>query len=133
MKIFTKAFWEDAIERIGTTFGESLLGAMIAAGGFSAMGGWSFWEVILWTTALALVKVVLAGLINPNTGGSLGTTHPAGIVKALVTQKEIKTDGDPDVLGGAPTLAREGETVAGQASSQPNNTPVVVSLPPPAN
>lgn len=121
MKIWTKAFWKDAVERLGSTFFETLLGAMIAASAFSALSHWSFWEPLLWTTVVAMVKVIAAGFISPNTGASLGTTHPVDITKAIVTQTDITTDAQNEVVANA------GETVAGKAATQQTNTPVDVT------
>lgn len=127
MKIWTKAFWKDAVERIGSTAFQVVGGALIAAAGFGVLDDWSFWKPVLWTLVLALVKVLAAGFINPNTGASLGTTNPTDIVKAVVTQKDIVLDGDrmgpgmPDEV-----VAKAGDTVAGPAAIQDNNTPVEV-------
>lgn len=125
MKIFTKAFWQDAFERVGSTFMEVLIAALIVTGGFASLGQWAFWEPLLWATAVALAKVLAAGFINPNTGGSFGTTNPARIVKALVTQKAIEND------AGLP-LADVGDTVAGEAAVQKVHTPVEVVEPGPS-
>lgn len=128
MKIWTKAFWEDAVERVGSTFVQVLLGAMLATGiNFASMGHWSFWEPLLWATAIALVKVLVAGFVSPNTGASFGTTNPAGIVKALVTQKDVVLDGDKVGMGVPDeVIASAGETVAGKAAVQETGSPVAV-------
>jgi hypothetical protein len=125
MKIFTKAFWSDAIERVGSTFTEGLVAALIVVGGFSTLDDWAFWEPVLWLTVVALAKVLAAGFINPNTGGSLGTANPAGIVKALVTQKKVETI----LPSGNTTTAYVGATIAGEAATQPTATPVEVVTP----
>lgn len=87
-RIWTKGFWKDAVERVGSTFLETLLGSMIAAGGFAAMGVWNFWESVLWITVIALGKTIVAGLANPTTGASFGTSVPADGVVALKTADE---------------------------------------------
>lgn len=128
MKIWTKAFWKDAVERIGSTFFQVLGGALIAAGGFGKLDDWSFWEAVLWAMVLVVVKVLAAGFFNPNTGASFGTTNPADIVKAVVTQTDIKTDGDKVGMGMPDeVIARAGDTVAGKAAVQDTNTPVAVT------
>jgi hypothetical protein len=130
VKIWTKAFWKDAVERIGSTAFQVVGGAIIAAAGFGVLDDWSFWKPVLWTLVLALAKVLAAGFINPNTGASFGTTNPAGIVKAIETQKDIVLEGDrvgpgmPDTV-----IANAGETVAGKAAVQDTNTPVEVVVP----
>lgn len=137
MKIWTKAFWKDAVERVGSTTVQVIGGAFLALAfsatrDFHVLGHWSFWEPLLWAIAIALVKVVMAGAINPNTGASLGTTNPADIVKAIETQKNIVLDGDkmgpgmPDEV-----VALAGTTVAGKAAVQDTNTPVEVLPAPP--
>lgn len=76
--IWSAAFWRDAVERVGSTFVQVLLGAMIASGiSFAQLGHWAFWSPLLWATAIALVKAVAAGILSPSTGASLGTTIPA--------------------------------------------------------
>jgi len=128
MKIWTKAFWKDAGERVSSTFVQVVGGAIIAAAGFGSLDEWSFWEPLLWATVIATAKVLVAGVLNPNTGASLGTTNPADIVKALVTQKDIKTDGDKIGMGVQDeVIANAGETVAGKAAVQDTNTPVDVT------
>jgi len=77
--IWTKAFWKDAIERTGSTLGAVFLGLLVTDGfEWSSLGHWAFWAPVLTTTAVTLVKTILAGLSNPATGASLGTTTPTG-------------------------------------------------------
>lgn len=133
MKFWTIAFWKDAGERVMSTALESLLGIMLATGfDLNNLLSWTgVWKGVTAVTAIALIKALLAGLANPNTGASLGTTHPADIVEALVTQKTVY---DPAMQGQAQyendVAAVPGDTIAGKASAQPDDTPVVVSLPP---
>jgi hypothetical protein len=133
MKFWTIAFWKDAGERVGATALESLLGTMLATGfDLDRLLSWEgVWKGVASTTLVALIKTLLAGLANPNTGASLGTTHPVDIVEALVTQKTIY---DPAMQGQSmfenDVAAVPGDVIAGKASSQPDDTPVVVSLPP---
>lgn len=127
--IWTKAFWKDAIERLGTTLVAILIGAMTASDfGWTMLDDWKFWSPIAVSMGINLLKVLLAGFASPNTGASLGTTNPAGIVKAFVTQKDVVTEGDK-VGPGMPdeVVARAGDTVAGNAATQANNTPVDVT------
>lgn len=133
MKFWTIAFWKDAGERVISTALESLLGIMLATGfDLNNLLSWAgVWKGVTAVTAIALIKALLAGLANPNTGASLGTTHPVDIVEALITQKTVGTEGDKIGMGMPDeVLAVPGDTIAGKASSQPDDTPVVVSLPP---
>jgi len=133
MKFWTVAFWKDAFERVASTALESLLGTMLATGfDLDKLFSWTgVWKGVTLITAISLIKALLAGLANPNTGASLGTTRPADIIEAYETQKTIYTDGDKVGMGVQDeVVATPGDTVAGHASTQPNDTPVVVSLPP---
>lgn len=127
--IWTKAFWKDAIERLGTTLVSILIGAMTASDfGWTMLDDWRFWSPIAVSMGVNVLKVLLAGFASPNTGASFGTTNPADIVQALVTQKDVVTQGDKIGMGMPDeVVAKAGDTVAGNAAVQVNNTPVEVT------
>lgn len=124
MRIFTSAFWKDAVERVGSTFFEALVAVLIVGGlSFQNLGDWVFWEPLLWITVVALVKVLAAGFISPNTGASLGTTVPGELVAAYTTQTKV-VDGS---YSGGRTVAHPGDTVAGPAAAVTDGRPVDVT------
>ena len=88
MKFWTKAFWKDAVERVGSTFLEALLAVMLLSGfDLEQLTSWDLvWKGVITITLISLVKALAAGLANPNTGASLGTTVPGDIVSAYTTQ-----------------------------------------------
>lgn len=112
MKIFTSAFWKDAIERVGSTFLQALLGVVVGTGVASSQGAdlgkWTTWSPITFTTLAALIKVMIAGLYNPSSGASFGTSVPSDNVVAVVNPKTETTE-------------------AGNAASLPTGTPVAIS------
>lgn len=118
--VLTGPFWSDALERVGSTLTQGLVAAMIVAGGFGKLDEWAFWEPVLWITVLALAKSLAAGFISPNTGASLGTTVPGGLVSAYTTQTEQGSYGGKSV-------AHPGDTVAGPAAPVPDGLPVDVT------
>lgn len=128
--MLSKAFWIDAGERVFATVVATVLG-VITADGFNWVN-LDFKQAALGVLSVAfftLLKCLAAGLANPNTGASLGTTVPGELVSAFTTQKTIEVD--RDVIGGELTLAHPGDTVAGPAALQPTGTQVVVVPPAP--
>lgn len=98
-RIWTKGFWKDIVERVGSTFGAAVLG-ILASDGFkwSTLGDWKFWSPVLATTAVTVIKVLLAGVANPTTGGSLGTSVPAAAADVIVTPDGSKVAGPGSAL-----------------------------------
>jgi hypothetical protein len=116
MRIWSKAFWKDAAERVVATFIAVLVG-VFSAEGFStdSLDEWRFWAPILITTAITVVKALGFGAINPNTGASAGTAIPGGIVQAYTAQtKTESTTSGGRHLG---YVAHPGDTVAGPAAA----------------
>lgn len=116
--MFTKAFLKDAAERFLATFVAVVIGALAGAVatpdfGLDKMGEKTFWVPILVTSGVTAAKALLAYLRDPNSGASLGTAVPSGQVVAAV---DVKSE----------------ETVASDASTIPNGTPVhvITDLPP---
>lgn len=111
IKIFTKAFWLDAFERVGSTFLQALLGVVVGTGVATSHGAdlasWVTWSPIVFTTLAALLKVMIAGMAGAGTGASFGTSVPALDVVAAVNPGS----GVPE---------------AGAASPVPTGTPVRV-------
>lgn len=98
-RIWTKGFWKDLTERVGSTAAESLLGTLISVGfDLDKLLSWEgVWKGVASTTLVALVKVLLAGMANPTTGGSLGTTVPAAAADTIVTPDGSKVAGPGSV------------------------------------
>lgn len=101
-KIWTAAFWKDAVERLGTTLVSVLIGAIATDDfGWSMMGDWKFWSPIVIAMGVNLLKVLAAGLSGPNTGASLGTTVPKDQTRAAVDMT-AKTQPVVDLATGQP-------------------------------
>lgn len=131
--IWSAAFWKDAGERILFTALATLSGMVgvdvlnILVLDWRAIG-----IAVLSVSFMTLIKTLLAGLRNPNTGASFGTAVPGDIVQAYTNQRESRVGS----YGGGEVTSHPGDTVAGPAAENKvgavEGEPVYVQPVPPA-
>lgn len=78
MTHWSRAFWSDLAERVGSTFLQALLGVLVATN--TPALDWSdyraVWVLLGIPTAASLIKGLLANMAQPESGASLLPTPP---------------------------------------------------------
>ena len=79
MSKWSKTYWSDLAERVGSTFIQALIGCLVLTGATPVdwSDGKAVWAVLGVPTLLALLKGLLANMVNPDSGPSVLPAPPA--------------------------------------------------------